>query len=266
VVLAAVLAIAPAVLQAQTPAQATGSLTANGVTTPLRFVYASAQPGFFDARTEDVRILLSDVELTDEERGDTFALIRRGRAGTAHVVEVVLDTEGAPIAGALYAPIFNGMLSATGMHQFTRSRFEKTIVAGRLQTRSLQEIDTITWSYEAEFSAPIARPRTREDSAAAAAGPAGRAAAAYLAAVRTGDLARLAGLSTRRAAAAFARSGASAELARRRTEIPPEASVVDVRSVSDTAATAIVQGHVNGLVVETELSVVLEGGAWKVDH
>ena len=76
---------------------ATGHLTLNGETTPLTHAYASAQPGFFDKAMEDIRILLSDVELPDSALGDVFELIHMGRDGRAHVVEVVLDAEAAPI-------------------------------------------------------------------------------------------------------------------------------------------------------------------------
>ena len=68
-----------------------GALTINGVRTPLAFVYASARPGFFDKSSDDIRILLSDVALTGDERDDDFALIGRGRDNTARVGLVIVD-------------------------------------------------------------------------------------------------------------------------------------------------------------------------------
>ena len=108
---------------------ATGHLTLNGETTPLTHAYASAQPGFFDKAKEDIRILLSDVELPDSALADVFELIHMGRDGKAHIVEVVLDAEAAPISGAIYAKAFNGSVSMTGMHRFAKQVFERARVA-----------------------------------------------------------------------------------------------------------------------------------------
>ena len=43
------------------PATATGTMTVNGKTFALRHVYASAQPGYFDKKSDDIRVLFTDV-------------------------------------------------------------------------------------------------------------------------------------------------------------------------------------------------------------
>jgi hypothetical protein len=200
--------------------RASGALTINGGRTPLSFVYASARPGFFEKSKEDIRILLSDVALTSEERDDDFALIRRGRDNTAHIVEVVLDASGSPIAGALYAPVFSGMLSATGMHVFQRTTFDRDGVAGRLSTNPPREIGGVTWSYDADFAVKVSRRPTAEERAATAHSPAGDAAARYVIALLGGDLAALRQVLTVSAARTHAGSNGPSWLDRERREWP----------------------------------------------
>ncbi len=139
------------------PGTASGSLTLDAVTVPLTHAYASAQPGFFDKKTEDVRVLLSDVPLPDSALTDVFELIHLARDGKVHVVEVVIDAKGEPISGGLYAKKFDGMVSAAGMHKFAQDRWERTLIAGRLWVDGSHEFMNVTWHYDAMFSASIPR-------------------------------------------------------------------------------------------------------------
>jgi len=111
---------------------ASGQLIVNAVTVPLTHAYAIAQPGFFDKSKEDVRVLLSSVPLSKDALEDMFELIKLARADRGDIVEVVIDASGAPISGAIYTKAFDGMVSASGMHTFTREHFERKRIAGRL--------------------------------------------------------------------------------------------------------------------------------------
>ncbi len=159
VVLAGILfsVVVPALALAQ-GGTATGHLTLNGQTVRLTHAYASAQPGFFDKTTEDIRILLSDVALPDSALTDVFELIHLGRDGTARVVEIVIDASGSPISGSFYAPAFDGSVSATGMHKFERQALDRTTVAGRLWMSEPHEFRGVTFQYR--------RPLLRANSAA----------------------------------------------------------------------------------------------------
>ena len=44
----------------------TGTLTLDGVPVAITHVYATAHPGFFDKKTEDIHVLLSDEVLLEE--------------------------------------------------------------------------------------------------------------------------------------------------------------------------------------------------------
>ena len=243
---------------------AAGHLTLNGETTPLTRAYASAQPGFFDKTKEDVRILLSDVELPDSALEDVFELIHMGRDGKAHVVEVVLDADAAPISGAIYAKAFDGSVSVTGMHRFTRQAFERTRVAGRLSMDEPKSFQGVTFQYDATFAARIPRPPTAEEIAAAIASPPGVAAAHCVEAIRSGNFQAFAATLATGTAAAYAGPDGAKRFEAIRNETPPDSHLAGLERPTDTTARAIVNGTRDGIVIEFQIELVLEGGAWLV--
>ena len=243
---------------------ATGHLTLNGETTPLTHAYASAQPGFFDKAREDIRILLSDVELPDSALGDVFELIHMGRDGRAHVVEVVLDADGAPISGAIYAKAFDGSVSVTGMHRFAKQVFERARVAGRLSMDEPKSFHGVTFQYDATFAARIPRPPTADEVAAAIASPPGAAAAQCVDAIRAGNLAAFVSTLAGGTAAAYSGPEGAARFEALRKETPQDSHLAGLERPSDTTASAIVNGTRDGIVIEFQIELVLEGGAWLV--
>jgi hypothetical protein len=213
---------------------ASGQLTVNAVIVPLTHVYASAQPGFFDKKSEDVHVLLSDVPLSKAALADVFELMKLAREDRAHIIEVVIDASGSPISGAIYAKAFDGMISATGMHTFTSERFEHARIAGRLAVPEPHTFNGVTWRYDATFAATIPRPPTAEEVAAALASPPAKAAAAYVtAAIKRGDM-------------------------------PKDTQVASLDKQADGSMHVSVEGHEKGIVIGYTLQVVQEGGVWKV--
>lgn len=245
----------------------TGTLTLDGVPVALTHVYASAGPGFFDKKTEDVRVLLSDVALSDEARADVFTLTKLARDGQARIVEVVIDADGSPIAGALFAKNFDGMVSATGMHKFTRERLERRLIAGRLSVDDPHTFMGVTYQYDARFTAPIPRPPTAEELAATLASPPARAASAHVAAIRRGQLAAFLATLTASAAEDYRGPDALAKLKQLGVDMPPDSRVVGLVPQTDGSVLASVEGHRadDGMVIGYTLKMVQDGsGAWKV--
>ena len=248
------------------PGTATGTMTVNGRQFALRYAYASAQPGFFDEKIEDIHVLLSDIPLEEAVRSDVFALQRLGYSGKLHAVEVVLDAKMAPIAGAIFVQAFNGMASVTGMHRFEQTAFERKLISGRLFTESPSTFDKITWQYEATFSAPIPRPPTAEETAAALKSPPGVAARAHVKAILTGFDAFVATL-TQQSAAAYRAAGGQDRYNELRAETPPDSQVITLIERPDGTHVATVQGkRRDGVIIESAVKVRQEGGAWKVER
>ena len=259
---ALVLALAPQA--AGREGTVTGALSLNGAPVAISHVWASAQPGFFDKNSEDIRLLFSDAPLSDGDRADVFALIHLGRDGKARILEVLLDQDGQAISGAIYAREFDGQVSVTGMHRFERERFERSAIAGRMYMDAPHEFMKVTFQYDLRFSAPIPRPPTAAERAAALASPPARAAAAYLAAVRRGDLAAVRAAMTADAAAAFQRADAATRLADLRDDTPADSAVAELEPQTDGSVLAKVEGHRDGIVIGSTLRMIGTPDGWKV--
>jgi hypothetical protein len=244
----------------------TGTLALNGVPITISHVYASVQPGFFDKASEDVRLLFSDVPLADDDRADVFALIHLGGDGKATILEIVLDEAGQPISGSIYAKQFGGQVSAAGMHKFERERFDRNVIAGRMHIDGPHEFENVTFQYDLHFSAPIPRPPTPSERAAALASPAAQAAAAYLAAVQRNDLAAIRAAMTAEAAAEFAGADVAARLADLRADFPADAAVVELEPQTDGSVLAKVEGHRDGMIVGYTVRMIGTSSGWKVGN
>jgi hypothetical protein len=242
---------------------ATGHLTLNGKRVALAHAYASAQPGFFDKNAEDLHVLLSDVPLTADARDDRFALIQLARDGRAHIVEVVINAAGTPISGAIFAKAFGGMVSVSGMHEFAKKQMDPTRVVGRLSMDGPRTFMEVTYQYDARFAAPIPRPPTADEIAAALATPPAKAATAYLAAIRQGLTAFLGTLDIA-AAADYRGADGAARFKQLQADMPADARVVNLTRQPDGTALAIVEGHQDGIIISYTLTMVQVRGAWKV--
>lgn len=247
---------------------ASGTLTLDGVRYALTHAYASARPGAFDKQTEDTRVLLADAALSDEAREDVFDLMALARADKVHAVELLIDASGAVISGAFYAKAFEGTVSATGMHRFERERREARVISGRLWMESPSTFMKVTFQYDVRFSAPIPRPPTAEETAAALASPPARAAAAHLAAIRQGTLAALVATLTPEAAADYQGAAGDARLRQLRADMPADTRVSTVAAAKppdDGAILVTVEGHQDGVVIAYVLKLRALNGVWKVD-
>jgi len=244
----------------------TGTLRLDGVPVALTHVYATAQPGFFDKQAEDVHVLLSSRPLSDEDRGDAFRLISLAREGKLAAVEVVIDQGGTPIGGSLFARAFDGMVSAAGMHAFTRERFERGAIAGRLVVEAPHEFMGVSWQYEARFAAPIPRPPTAEEVKAALSTPPAAAASAYLAAVRGGQLPAFLATLTDTAVAEYRGKDGLDRFRQLAAGMPADSRVVGLVPQVDGTVLVSVEGHrpEDGMVIGHRLRLVNAAGAWKV--
>ena len=243
-----------------------GSLTLNGESTPLAHVYASAEPGFFDKKAEDVHVLLSDVPLPDRTRADVFEMIRLARDGKARIVEVVIDAEGKPISGSIFSKQFEGMVSVTGMHVFTREKLERSAIAGRLAVEAPHEFMGVTFQYDARFSAPIPRQPTSDELAVSLQSPPALAATAYVAAVRRGDLTALVATLTAAAAADYRGGDGARKLRELRADMPPDTRPTHLTAQTDGTVLVELEGHrpSDRMAIGYTLRLVQDSGAWKV--
>ena len=257
------LCAAPASAQ---PENATGGITAGGRRFALRYAYASVQPGFFDKKSEDIRVLITDVPVDEKVRGDVFALSRLAESGKLHGLEVVVDAKGEPMSGFLFLDAFDSMVSAAGMHKFERKALERTLVAGRMFTGGPSTFSGITWEYDVTFSTEIVRPPTKEEIAEALKSPPAVAASAHLKAIQTGYDAFVATL-TDSSATSFRAAGGQDRYKEIRAETPADSRVVMLaRGPDDTRVATVQSTRRDGVVLESFLKLRQEGSVWKVER
>lgn len=263
VVVAAALLLLVAVPASAGDGTARGQLTLNHQTTPLAFAYASAQPGFFDKSKEDLRIVLSDVALPADALKDVFTLIHLARDGKVHAVEVVLNADGQPISGAIYAKVFDGTVSVTGMHKFDRGALERKRVAGRLWMSAPDEFRNVSFQYDATFAAEIPRPPTAEEIAAAIQTPPGRAAEAAVKAIVAGNRDAFVKMAAPPLAASLAQPDGAGRWKELRAGTPPDSHLVWAETHGNTAR-ATVDGTRDGIVIEFTIDLMLDSATWRV--
>ena len=248
------------------PENATGAIMAQGRRFALRYAYASVQSGFFDKKSEDIRVLLTDVPVDEKVRGDVFALSRLADSGKLQGLEVVVDEKGQPMSGFLFLDAFDSMVSAAGMHKFERKALERTLIAGRMFTQGPSTFSGITWEYDVTFSAEIVRPPTKEEIAAALKSPPALAAAAHLDAIQTGFEAFVATL-TNASAVSFRAPGGQARYNEIRAETPVASRIVMLaKGPNDTHIATVQSTRRDGVVLEDFLKLRQEGTAWKVER
>ncbi len=199
-----------AAAQATEPAPApVGSVTVDGKSVTLRYVYAIRGPAFMNAKKEEIRIILSDVPATADELISDSGIMQRGRAGKVSGVVVRLDMEAKADTGELYhSALGNLHVALHGEHEFKPTAFDDQRVAGTLFMPEPRESWGYAYQYTATFDVPIQRqadlkaqveaaaaeeaakrvPPTAEEAAAAAASGPGQVVSAYLKALLAQDI------------------------------------------------------------------------------
>jgi hypothetical protein len=134
--------------------EAKGSIQANGKPGSFHHAYAmeidsDTEPGYLD-----VRIVLSDRELSPADRRDDDRLMTLTHDDGLVALVVVLDPDARPKSATPYHPAFTAIISSGALGQWEPSAYDDN-VAGRFHTDGPQEAFNQAWEYDVTFSAPI---------------------------------------------------------------------------------------------------------------
>jgi hypothetical protein len=138
--------------------KADGKLIVDGKPVNLAYAYASAQPGFFDKNTEDIRLLLTDVPLTGKALEDDFERINLAKQGKLHCVEVTIDANKQPISVAVRHSLFKVTQGGGSTEDvFEAKVFDGKVIEGRVFRKTPgKSFEDLEYTYDATFSAAIA--------------------------------------------------------------------------------------------------------------
>ncbi len=251
---------------------ASGTVTVNGKTAKMAHAYARAVPGFFDKKTEDVEVILSDVPLEGKALTDVFERIHMADAGKLHAFEITIGADGKPISTAFRD---NGFKKAapSGLSSedvFTKKVFDGKSVAGSYKSAKEKEFFGDHYSFDVSFSAEIVRapkpvPPTAAETAAAQKSPQAKVYAEYLAAIQKEDLKGLKKLMSADMAKQLDDPKAKEMLGMIKMMSATDVKPVKISEKGDTAELTVT-GKQDGNVANGVVHLVKEGGAWKVQR
>jgi hypothetical protein len=168
VVLVALGLSSPVVCSAE-QGKATGQMVVNGKTVKLTYAYASARPGQFNKKEVEIRVILSDVPLSNEELASSGKREALATAGKLHAIEVLLgsDPMGHPGKRALYNDIYHSAFNGSqqpmrlqGPGTFETKTDDGKTIAGRHFIAPPYKFGDIgkgvTFQDDVTFSAPVA--------------------------------------------------------------------------------------------------------------
>jgi hypothetical protein len=137
--------------------KAEGQLIVDGKPVKIAYAYASAQPGFFDNKTEDTRVLLTDVPLPDKALEDDFTRINLAKQGKLHCLEVTINAKQQPISVTIRHPAFKVPQSGGSTEDgFEAKVFDGKVIEGRVFRKSPgKSFEDLGYTYEVTFSAAM---------------------------------------------------------------------------------------------------------------
>jgi hypothetical protein len=142
--------------------KADGQLTVGGKAVKLTRAYAVAQKGFFDAKKDDVLVILTDTPLDAKALADDFARIALAKEGKLHSVELVINANKQPISVSIRHSAFKYPQSGGSTEDaFDAQAFDAKTIAGRVFRKSPgSSFDDIPFTYDVTFQASVA-PKTK---------------------------------------------------------------------------------------------------------
>jgi hypothetical protein len=136
---------------------ASGTVAVNGVTTKIRYGYARQTTGFFDAKKNDVEIVLSDVPLVGASLTDSFERGNLASKGTIHTFEIILNSAGVPVSSSFRHGGFKGP-SPSGFDTsdvLTMKSFSSKRVEARFKSAKEHEFFGDTYAFDVSFALSV---------------------------------------------------------------------------------------------------------------
>jgi len=159
------LGLSSPVVSASEQGNVTGQMVVNGKTVKLAHVYASARPGQRDKKQVEIRVILSDVPISDEDLAKAGNREALAAAGKLHAMELLLgevpsDPGKRALSNDIYDAAFNGWIRLIDYDTFEMKTDDGKTIAGRHSMASPHKFsDTgkgVTFQDDVTFSAPLA--------------------------------------------------------------------------------------------------------------
>lgn len=130
------------------PGTAKGKITINGKAKDLTYAYAWKDGA-------NTTVLLSDAKIDEKMLGDHFALTDLARKDKFTGVQATITPKGEVSTGTFYTAAEDGYFDAMGMHEWKKKSQTASEISGKLSTDHEHKFFKTTYSYSADFTAPI---------------------------------------------------------------------------------------------------------------
>ena len=248
-----------------------GSITANGKTSALKYGYAMPKEDPFDKKKTATFVLVTDQEVPAAALADEFEFMRWYDKAHLKGFAVLINDEKRVVSGNVYEPgLKHNGFSGTGMQEVALTAMTPQRIAGKVSIPKPDDFFGDTYQYSATFDIPVvavkkpgAEPLKGTPLPAGGGDPA-KAYWAFTKAVAAGDLAGI-------------RKGASADRAKQMDDpefkkmlpmiqaMQPKNVKITGGSVDGNTATLLATAKDGKETSTGTITMVREGGAWKVE-
>jgi hypothetical protein len=250
-----------------------GSLTANGKTFALKHAYAQTRKSPFDKKKQVLQLTFTDQELSPAAASDDIELMQAQDKQQLSGFTATIDDNKQIISGTVFSPAFKKMkqFSSVGTQKLDLTAMTPTRVAGSIKMPKMDDFFDEKFQYTAAFDLPVGKPAgpppppvLKGTPLPAGGGDPGKAYLAYLK-LAGGDMkAFLGGITAARAKEASSDPDFK-KLFPLMQAMQPKGVKVTGGAIDGTNATLLATGKDGDQTSTGTITMVKEGGAWKVD-
>ncbi|MBV9495598.1 MAG: DUF4878 domain-containing protein [Acidobacteria bacterium] len=251
---------------------ARGTLTVNGKTVQLKYSYAALKQDPLEKKKQATSVLITDQAIPADAAGDEFKLMDVRDQQKINGVMILVTEDGQIVSGALYSPLMKKMdyVSGVGMQKLDLKTHDANRIAGKVWLEKPDDFFDNVYQYNVTFDAPISAAKAKDappvlkgKALPAGGGDPGKAYEAYRKALLAGDVAGL----RKSLAAERAKDLDSPEFKKNLALIQafqPKTVKITGGAVDGDTATLLGKASDDGQTSTGEITMVKEGGAWKL--
>ena len=254
------LALTSAILNAGT---ASGTLTVQGNTIVMRHAQAVAME-------DGTRLVVSDVAIPASAVQDRFELMRLAREGKVNAIQFEIGTGKTSLSTAILSNKMEGSVSiSTGLDPQSIPVFTSERMEGTLRIPS-SKLGPMKYQYDVRFAADIAARVTKaaptaQDTAAAAQAASAQAYLAFVAALRSGNKARMLELSSTRVRQMIDQPDFAEKLSFIQAMLPANIQVLKAEEAGDSATLTVI-GTEDGKRKDGTVKLTRQSGKWCIER
>ena len=248
----------------------TGSITSNGKTTSLKYAVAMPKEDPFDKKKKATFVLVTDQEVPAKALADEFEFMRWYDKANLHGFAVLINDEKRVVSGNVYDPALkhNGF-SGVGMQEVKLTTLTPARIAGTVSIPKPDDFFGDKYQYTATFDVPVAAvkaaapPPPKGTPLPAGGGEPAKAYAVYSKALAAGDIAGV-------------KRGVTADRVKEMDSpdfkkmfglvqaLQPKNIKITGGTIDGDTATLLATGKDESGTTNGTITMVKEGGAWKV--